>query len=189
LGADVSNDPWGGQRGQQPYGGDPQQGYGQPGSGQPGYGQQPPYAGQPGYGQQPYGGEPGYGQQPPYGGQQGYGQQPYGPGYPDPSGQGYPPPSKPWYTRWWLWLITVVVIAGVVVAVVLIAGQPKFSLEKKLAQAIEHNGDSVSGVTCPSGIQASAGHTYTCNARVNGADDKLQVIFTGKNKFVATYVH
>ena len=169
----MSENPW---AGQQPYGGDPQQGYGQPGYGQPGYGQQPPY-----------GGQPGYGQQPSYGGQPGDGQQPYGPGYPDPYVQGYPPARKPWYTRWWLWLIAVLVIAGVVV-VVLVAGQPKFSLEKKLTQAVQRNGDAVSMLSCPSGIQASAGHSYTCNAEVNGIPVRLRVTFTGKNKFVATYL-
>jgi Domain of unknown function (DUF4333) len=178
----VSENPW---AGQQPYGGDPQQGYGQPGYGQqPGYGGQQPYGGQPGYGQgqQPYGGQPGYGQQP-------YGQQnPYGPGYPDPYGQGYPPPSKPWYTRWWLWLIAVLVVAGVVVAVVLVVASPKFSLDKKLTQAIARNGDTASQVSCPSGIQASSGHEYTCSAQVNGIPVSLRVTFTGKNTFVATYL-
>ena len=159
----MSENPWGGQ---QPYGGDPQQGYGQQGYGQPGYGQQQPYGGQPAYGQQPY-----------------------GPGYQDPYGQGYPPPAaKPWYTRWWLWLIAVLVIAGAVVAVVLITTAPKFSLEKKLTQAIQRNGDTVSMLSCPSGIQASSGHAYTCNAEVNGIPVGLRVTFTGKNKFIATYL-
>jgi hypothetical protein len=164
----VSDNPWGGQ---QPYGGDPQQGYGQPGYGQPGYGQ--PGYGQPGYGQ------PGYGQP-------GYVQPGYGPGY--EQGYGVPPQTrKPWYTRWWIWAVSALVVAGVV-AVVLVLLQPSFSLQKQLTKAIQRNGDTVTSVSCPTGISASKGNSYQCSATVNGQVQTLQVTFVGSKNFVATYV-
>jgi hypothetical protein len=99
---DQSNQQYGQQPGQQPYG---QQPYGQQPSAYP----PPGYAGgQPNqqYGQQPYGQQP-YGQQP-YG-QQPYGQQPYPGQYPPPPA-GYPPygypPAVPKPTGWFVvnWL-------------------------------------------------------------------------------------
>jgi hypothetical protein len=86
------NDPYGQPQQHDPYGQQPQQGYGQDPYGQPqqqdpygqpqqGYGQQDPY-GQPSQPQDPYGQpQQGYGQQDPYGQQQqqpAYGQDPYG---------------------------------------------------------------------------------------------------------------
>jgi hypothetical protein len=176
--ADVSENPppWGGQP---QYGPGGQPGYGQPQ--QPPYGAQPPpppYGAQPGYGQQPYPQQPGYGQQQPYG------QQGYDPYTQNPYGQ----QPKPWYTRWWLWLIAVLAVAAIVVVVVLVAAQPKFSLEKKLADAVKANGDTVTTVSCPAGVTAKAGNTYNCKATVNGSLQTLVVTFTGDKKFTATYL-
>jgi hypothetical protein len=162
-----------------PYGGSPQPGNqpgNQPGYGGPGYGQ--PYGQPPVYGQQPYG-QPGY--QQPYA-PPGYGQNPYGP----PAYQQQQPPPKSWYTRWWIWVIAVLVVAGAAVAVVALI-QPGFSLEKKLTAAIQANGDTVTSVSCPSDIKASAPNVYTCSATVDGTSTTLQVRFTGDRKFEATY--
>jgi hypothetical protein len=159
-GGAVSDDPYG----DGPLRGYPHQGThlgGQSYQGYSGYGQ--PQA----YGQRPYGQPPQYGQ-PPYG-------QP-----------GYPQPSEPWYSRWWPWLLPVVALAFVVG--LFLATRPTYSLEKRLTVAIEANGDSVSALSCPGGVKASAPHVYTCTATVDGIPATLLVRFVGDHKFAATYV-
>jgi Domain of unknown function (DUF4333) len=155
-----------------PYGNDPQRGYPQPGAhlgGQP----YQPYQGYRAYGPPPVYGQPAYGQPPQYG--------------VPPFGQpAYEQPSEPWYARWWPWLLPVLALA--IVVGLFLATRPTYSLEKRLTAAIEANGDSVSALSCPSGIKTAAPHVYTCTATVDGIPATLQVRFVGRHKFVATYV-
>jgi uncharacterized protein DUF4333 len=187
--------------GQPPTGGQPGYGPGQYGQGQPAYGQQPgqQYPGQQQYaqpgqqqypGQQPY---PGYGQQYGQPGQQ-YGQpgQQYGqPGqqpYTGPASQpfqspyqqqpsGYSaapaaPPKKGSALPWILLGIGLLVIAGGVVAALLLTSKTTFdnSAVQRGVQTIltdSYGIDKVSNVSCPAGQEVKVGKTFDCTVTID----------------------
>jgi hypothetical protein len=177
-----------------------------PSGGDPQWGQQPGYGGY--YGQQPYGQPeqqpqyPGqqqsYGGQQPYGGQQGYGQ-PYTPPtgqhpqpgqqwqFPQPGGGQTPPPAaakKRSKLPWILLGVGVLVIAGAVLAALLVTG--RLSSTTTFDNSAVQNGvkdiltkeyklEDVSTVTCPSGQEVKAGRTFTCTATVGGQQRSVNI--------------
>lgn len=170
----------------------PAQGYGQPeypptaqygqqpGYGQQGYGQQPPSydQGQQGYGQQPQYGQPAqqYGQ--PQYGQQGYGQF-------DPNA-GVPPKKSNSGLIIGISALVVVLAAAAVLLFLWPGWLSKTTFDNNAVQTdvqkiLTDAPDAgfglsdVGSVTCPSGQEVTAGHTFSCDVSVGGEAKKVTI--------------
>jgi hypothetical protein len=162
--------------GEQPqYGPPPGQGQPQGGYPQGGYPQSGPPQGPPGYGQQPA---------QPYGppGQPAYGAPLGQPGYGQPVNQ----PGKRWYKRWWVWLIAVIVLIGILIGIFGRNHASGFQLESKIKSAFKDQGISVADVNCPNSIDTDKGHSYVCTATVNGQETSLNIRFDEDRHFLVT---
>ncbi len=138
----------------------------------------------------PYGPPPGSGQ--PYGQpapqQGGYpGQPAYGTPYGPPGGfNNAPAPSKRWYQRWWVWLIIVIVIAGIAVFVFGRNHVSKYQLQDKIKDAFQDQGKTVSDVKCPNNVNTDRGSTTTCTAVFQGQTLTLNIRFDEDRHFIVT---
>lgn len=179
-----------GQWGQQPPANPASGGFAQPG----GYGQQPAFGQQPGYGQ-PYG-APQYGQQPapnpydqsnPYGQQNAYGQQP---AFGQQPGQSYgaPPPGGEQSGKKsgkGLWIGIVVTVVLLAAAGVVLFWKPGLlnstvfdqeRMESDIQRVLQDSyGLSVESVSCPADQKVEEGHTFTCDATVDGQQQSVKI--------------
>ncbi len=147
----------------------PPPGYPQPYPGQPGA---PPPPGYP----QPYPGQPGAPLPPGY-------PQPY-PGQPGAAGVA----KKPFYKRRWFLIAVPLVIVLAIVGVLFSNRATGYELGSALKSALlkEPGVNSVDNVHCPGSVNTDKGHTYTCQATLNGKPFDLNVRFDADRHFLVT---